>query len=89
MFIFEVPKFYLTKYQIFSQLIFSVIVCICKIHVFNGGNSMSNHTKRLDHATLITWVFFEIFTSDRYYRGMKALEILAPNSKHFRIHGIS
>ena len=31
--------------------------------------------------------FFEIFTSGRYHRDMKALKILAPNSKHFRIHG--
>ena len=30
---------------------------------------------------------FETFTSGRYYRGMKALKILACNSKHFRIYG--
>ena len=30
---------------------------------------------------------FEIFTSARYHRDMKALEILASNSKHFRIYG--
>ena len=33
--------------------------------------------------------FFEIFTSGRYHRDMKALKILASNSKHFRIYGIS
>ena len=32
--------------------------------------------------------FFEIFTSGRYHRDMKALKILASNSKHLRIYGI-
>ena len=32
--------------------------------------------------------FFEIFTSGRYHRDMKALKILASNSNHFRIYGI-
>ena len=49
---------------------------------------MSNHTKFLDHVTLISWIFLEIFTSSRYHRDMKALKILASNSKHFRIYGI-
>ena len=31
--------------------------------------------------------FSEIFTSERYHRDMKALKILASNSKHFRICG--
>ena len=31
---------------------------------------------------------FDIFTSGRYHRNMKALKILASNSKHFRIYGI-
>ena len=30
--------------------------------------------------------FFEISTSGRYHRDMKALKILASNSKHFRIY---
>ena len=30
----------------------------------------------------------EIFASGRYHRVMKALKILASNSKHFRIGGI-
>ena len=29
---------------------------------------------------------FEIFTSDRYHGDMKALKILASNSKYFRIY---
>ena len=33
--------------------------------------------------------FFEIFTSGRYHTDMKALRILASNSKHFRIYSIS
>ena len=32
--------------------------------------------------------FFEIFISVRYHRNMKALKILASNSKHFKIYGI-
>ena len=31
--------------------------------------------------------FFEIFTSGRYHRDMKALKTLASKSKHFRIYG--
>ena len=31
---------------------------------------------------------FEISTSSRYHRDMKALKILASNSKHFTIYGI-
>ena len=30
---------------------------------------------------------FEIFISGRHHRDMKALEILASNSKYFRIYG--
>ena len=54
---------------------------------------MSN-TKFLNHVTLISSVFFvfflkkKTFTSGRYHRDMKTLEILASNSKHFRIYGI-
>ena len=32
--------------------------------------------------------FFEVFTSGRYHRDMKALKMLASNSKHLRIYGI-
>ena len=32
--------------------------------------------------------FLEIFTSGKYHRDMKILEILASNSKRFRIYGI-
>ena len=46
-----------------------------------------NHAKFLDYVTLISWNFFEIFTSGRYHRDMKALKILASGSKHFRIYG--
>ena len=49
---------------------------------------MLNHTKFLDHITLISWGFFEIFTSVNYHRDMKALKILASNSKYFRIYDI-
>ena len=31
----------------------------------------------------------EIFTSGRYHRDMKVLEILTSNSKRFRVYGIS
>ena len=41
---------------------------------------MSNHAKFLDHVILISWIFFEIFTSGSYHRNMKALRILASNS---------
>ena len=73
------------KYAI--NLIFSVRVCICKINVLNGGDSMLNHTKYLDDVTLTSF-FFLIFTSARYHRDMNALKILASNSKHFRIYSI-
>ena len=36
MFLLEVSKFYLTKYQVSNQFNFSEVVCICKIHIFNG-----------------------------------------------------
>ena len=49
---------------------------------------MSNHTKFLDHVTLIAWIFFGIFTNSRYHRDMKAMKILASNSKHFKIYSI-
>ena len=32
--------------------------------------------------------FFEIVSSDRYHRAMKALRVLASYSKHLRIYGI-
>ena len=32
--------------------------------------------------------FLEIFTSGRYHRDMKIMEILASNSKPFRVYGI-
>ena len=32
--------------------------------------------------------FLEIFTSGRYHRDMKILEILASNTKRFRVYGI-
>ena len=80
------------KYPI--NLIFSVVVCICEIHVFNGvipRQIMQNfwimfHDQFLNHPYLMD--FFEIFTSGRYREDMKALKILASNYKHFRIYGI-
>ena len=47
---------------------------------------MSIHTKFLDHVILMSWTFFETFTSGRYHRDMKALKILASKCKHFRIY---
>ena len=83
--IFEVAKFYLTKYQISNQLKFLVVVCICKIHVFNEvipscKISGSCHPYLMD--------LFEIFTSGRYHRDMKALKILASNPNHFKMYRI-
>ena len=73
-----------TKYPI--NLIFSVVVCIYKIHVFNGVIPCQSYkTSGTCHPYLMD--FFEIFTSGRYYRDMKTLKILACN-KHFRIYGI-
>ena len=46
---------------------------------------MSNHKKFLDMSPL-SHGFFEIFTSGRYNKDMKALKKLASNSKHFRIY---
>ena len=84
-FIFEVAKFYLNlrlqnfistsiKYPI--KLIFSVVVCI---HVNSYKIYESFHPYLID--------FFEVFISVRYHRDVKALKILASNSKHFRIYG--
>ena len=47
---------------------------------------MSNHTKFLEHVTLISSIFFEIFTTGRYHKDIKALKMLASNSKCFRIY---
>ena len=73
------------KYPI--NFIFSMVVCICKINVSMGWWVISNHTKFMDHVTLISYItcFVEIFTSGRYHKDMKALKILASNSKHFRV----
>ena len=32
--------------------------------------------------------FFEIFTSGKYHRDMKALKVLVPKPNHFKIYGI-
>ena len=88
MFIFEVVKFYLTKYQAFSQLNFSVVLCICKIHVFNGIIPCQIIQNFWIMSPLSHGFFFEIVTIGRYHRKMKALKILASNSKQFRIYGI-
>ena len=62
------------KYPI--KLIFSVVVCI---HVNSYKIYESFHPYLID--------FFEVFISVRYHRDVKALKILASNSKHFRIYG--
>ena len=65
------------KYSI--NLIFSVVVCICSIHVFNGVipcQIMQDFyiMSSLSHG------FFEIFPSGRYHSDMKILKILASNA---------
>ena len=52
------------KYPV--NLIFSVVVCICKINAFNGGNSISNHTKLLEQVTLTFYIFLK-FPPVRYH----------------------
>ena len=73
------------KYPI--NKIFSVVVHICKnmslmekFHVKSYKISGSCHPYLMDCS--------EYFASDRYYRDMKALKILASNFKHFRIYGV-
>ena len=72
------------KYPV--RLIFSVVVFICKIYVFNAVIARQ--------IIQIFWImsplimdFFEIFTSGRYHRKIKALKILSFNFKHSRIYG--
>ena len=75
------------KYPI--NLIFSVVICICKIYVFNGVipcQIMQNFW--IMSPLSLFFFFFLIFTSGRYHRDTKALKIWAFNSKHFRIFGI-
>ena len=42
------------KYPV--SLIFYVVVCICKIHVFNGVIPC----QIMDHVTFISWVFLKL-----------------------------
>ena len=42
-----------------NNLIFSVVVCICKIYLFHGGNCLSSHIKYLDHVTLISQIYLK------------------------------
>ena len=79
MFIFEDTKFHLTKYPI--NLIFSVAVCIWEIYFFIIKKCVSYKISGSGHLYLMD--FFDIFTSDRYHRDMKALKILDSNSKNF------
>ena len=73
------------KYPV--NLFFSVVVCICKIHVFNWVIPCQI-IQNLWIMPPLSHGFSEIFTSGRYHRHMKALKILASNSKHFQIYGI-
>ena len=75
MFILEVAEFYLTRYQISQIDVFNRVIP-CQSYKMSG----SCHPYLMD--------FFEIFISGRYHRDMKALKILASNSKHSRIYGI-
>ena len=72
------------KYPV--KLIFSVVVCICKIHIFNGVIPCQVIQNFWIMSPLPHGVFFEIFTSGWCHRDMKALKMLASNSKHFRIY---
>ena len=65
-----------------------MVICICKIHVFNGVTHVKSYKISGSCHTYLMY-FFEIFTSGKYHRDMKALIILVSNSKHFRIYGIS
>ena len=68
------------------NLIFSVLVCICKIHVLMGYFHVKSYKISVScHTYLID--FFEIFTSGRYHKDMKVLKIFASNFKHCRICG--
>ena len=65
----------------------SVVVCICKIHAFNGviasqiiPNFWNRSPDRMD--------VFETFTGGRYHRDMKILKILTSKCKHFRFYAI-
>ena len=82
MFIFEVEKFYPTKYQTSNQLIIFSGNFACKIHVFNGADPC-----QIIQNFWIMSPLYVILTSNRYHRDMKALKILASNSKNFRIYG--
>ena len=76
----------LTTAPVKMGIIFTVIIAtVAKKKNASLGNSMLNH---LGHVTLTLWIFFEIFTSDRYYRDMKVPRILASNSKRFSFYGI-
>ena len=82
MFIFEAPKFYLTKYQISNQL-FSEVVCICKIHLLMGYFHVKSYKiSESFHPYLID--VFEIFTS-----GIGIIEILKPWRYYHKTPSIS
>ena len=85
MLIFQVAKFYLTKYQISNQLIFLVVVCICIMLLIGQLHPKSYKISETGHPYLMD--IFDIFTSGRYHRDMKILKTLTSKSKHFRFHG--
>ena len=87
MFIFEVVNFISPSIKYRINLIFPVVVCICKIHVFNRVIPCQIIQNFWIMSPLSHGFFFEIFTSGRCHRKMKTLKILASNSKHFRIYG--
>ena len=71
-----------------NNLIISVVVCICKIHVFNGLIPCQIIQSFLDHVNLISSIFlkFSVVVGRLYHRDINVLEILACTSKHFRIN---
>ena len=87
MLIVEVGRFYLTKYQISTQLNFFSGSLFLQDSVFNGIIPCQI-IQNFSIMSPLSYGFFKTFTSDRYHRDMKALKILASNSKHFRIYGI-
>ena len=57
MYIFEVAKIYLTKYQVANQLNFSVVVCVCKVHVFNETFFHLKHFSLIIEKMSFTYIY--------------------------------
>ena len=75
--IFEVEKFYPTKYEISNQLILFSGNFVCKTHAFNGADPC-----QIMQNFWIMSLLYETLASGRYHTDMKALKILASSSKN-------